>query len=80
MDHPGKSYLARKALFIKGLRGGRLTTREIEAALPSGVLTPAERWLLYFSLRAAPVEIVDESTGQVDPGFRHESFAQQTVH
>ncbi len=80
MNHPGKSYLARKALFTKGLRGGRLTTREIEEALPSGVLTAAERWLLYYSLRAARVEIVDERTGQVDPGFRHESFAEQRVH
>jgi hypothetical protein len=65
----GKSYLARKALFAKGLREGRLTVQEIEQALPPGTLTAAERWLLYYSLRAAQVEIVDEVTGQVDPGF-----------
>ncbi len=65
----GKSYMARKALFAKGLREGRLTVQEIEDALPPGTLTAAERWLLYYSLRAAQVEIVDEVTGQVDHGF-----------
>ena len=65
----GKSYLARKQLFAKGLRDGRLTVQEIETALPPGTLTAAERWLLYYSLRAAQVEIVDEVTGEVDPGF-----------
>jgi len=65
----GKTYLARKALFAKGLREGRLTVQEIEEALPPGTLTAAERWLLYYSLRAAQVEIVDELTGQVDHGL-----------
>jgi len=65
----GKSYTARKALFAKGLRDGRLTVQEIESALPPGTLTAAERWLLYYSLRAAQVEIVDEVTGEVDHGF-----------
>jgi hypothetical protein len=65
----GKSYLARKALFAKGIKDGRLTVQEIEDALPPGTLTAAERWLLYYSLRAAQVEILDEVTGQVDHGF-----------
>lgn len=65
----GSSYVARKALFAKGLKEGRLTVQEIEEALPPGSLTAAERWLLYYSLRAAQVEIVDEVTGQVDHGF-----------
>jgi hypothetical protein len=65
----GQSYAARKALFAKGLKDGRLTVQEIEAALPSGTLTAAERWLLYYSLRASEVEIVDEVTGAVDHGF-----------
>ena len=64
----GKSYTARKSLFAKGLRDGRLTVQEIEEALPAGTLTAAERWLLYYSLRAAQVEIIDEVTGQVDHG------------
>jgi hypothetical protein len=68
----GKSYTARKALFAKGLREGRLTVQEIEEALPAGTLTAAERWLLYYSLRAAQVEIIDEVTGQVDHGFMEE--------
>ena len=62
----GKSYQARKQLFAKGLKTGRLTVQEIEEALPPGTLTAAERWLLYYSLKAAEVEIVDEVTGQVD--------------
>jgi hypothetical protein len=68
----GKSYSARKALFAKGIRDGRLSVQEIEEALPAGTLTAAERWLLYYSLRAAEVEIVDEVTGQVDHGFHPE--------
>ncbi len=66
----GKSYLARKQLFKKGVREGRLTVQEIERALPAGTLTAAERWLLYYSLRAARIQIVDEVSGEVDPGLR----------
>ncbi len=76
-DKIGKSYLARKALFAKGIKKGRLSVQEIETALPAGALTAPERWLLYYSLRAAMVEIVDEVTGQVDHGFLplHEAAA-----
>jgi len=76
----GKSYMARKALFAKGLRDGRLTVQEIEEALPSGTLTAAERWLLYYSLRAAQVEIIDEVTGQVDHGFLQEHGSAPSEH
>lgn len=71
----GSSYLARKQLFAKGIREGRLTMQEIETALPEGTLTAAERWLLYYSLRAAQVEIIDELTGEVDHGFHLEDAA-----
>jgi hypothetical protein len=76
----GKSYMARKALFAKGLRDGRLTVQEIEEALPAGTLTAAERWLLYYSLRAAQVEIIDEVTGQVDHGFMAEPPSAPAEH
>ncbi len=66
----GQSYVARKQLFAKGLKQGRLSVQEIEEALPEGALTAAERWLLYYSLRASRVDIVDEVTGQVDHGFQ----------
>ena len=70
MDHKiGKSYLARKELFAKGIKEGRLTVQEIEEALPSGTLTAPERWLLYYSFRASQVEIIDEVTGEVDHGL-----------
>lgn len=70
MDHQtSPSYLARKALFAKGIKQGRLTVREIEETLPAGTLTASERWLLYYCLRAAEVEIFDESTGQLDTGI-----------
>ena len=68
-DKTGSSYTARKRLFAKGLRERRLTIQEIEDALPAGVLTAAERWLLYYSLRAAEVEIIDTLTSEVDPGL-----------
>lgn len=68
----GSSYTARKQLFAKGIKDGRLSVQEIERALPEGTLTAAERWLLYYSLRAAQVEIVDEVTGEVDHGIHLE--------
>jgi hypothetical protein len=76
----GESYTARKQLFARGLRHGRLTVQEIEEALPSGALTAAERWLLYYSLKAAEIEIVDEVTGEVDaePLIPHEGEQAHT--
>jgi hypothetical protein len=57
--HGSESHEARKALFQLGIRRGWLGVEEIERALPSGTLSPAERWLLFYSLRAAGVEIRD---------------------
>ena len=57
MRHGSESHEARKALFQLGIRRGTLTVEEIDRALPPGSLSPAERWLLFFSLRAAGVEI-----------------------
>jgi hypothetical protein len=54
------SHEARKALFQIGIRRGNLTVDEIDRALPPGSLSPAERWLLFYSLRAAGVEIRDQ--------------------
>jgi hypothetical protein len=57
---PGSSsHEARKALFQIGIRRGHLTLDEIDRALPPGTLSAAERWLLFYSLRAAGVEIRD---------------------
>lgn len=64
----GQAYLARKALFSKGIRDKRLSVQEIERLLPAGSLSASERWLLYYSLRAAEVELVDEETGEVEHG------------
>lgn len=67
----GKSHLSRKALFRRGVRNGYLTVDEIEEALPAGSLTSSERWLLYYSLRAAEVEILGDTTelvGREDQG------------
>ena len=55
----GRSHKARKALFTRGIRRGFLTVEEIDEALPPGSLTDAERWLLFYSLHAARVEILD---------------------
>jgi hypothetical protein len=60
-----RSHRARKELFQRGIRQGTLTVQEIERALPAGSLTDAERWLLYYSLRASGVEIRDADGTQV---------------
>jgi hypothetical protein len=62
----GRSHKARKALFTRGIRRGFLTVGEIDEALPSDSLTDAERWLLYYSLHAARVEILDTRGKRVD--------------
>ena len=51
------SHEARKALFRKGIQQGFLTLADIDAALPPETLSPADRWLLFYSLRASEVEI-----------------------
>jgi hypothetical protein len=55
----GRSHKARKALFARGIRRGFLAIGEIDEALPPGSLTDAERWLLFYSLKAARVEVRD---------------------
>jgi Sigma-70 factor, region 1.1 len=62
----GRSHKARKALFTRGIRRGLLTVEEIDEALPPGTLTDAERWLLYYSLHASRVEVMDRRGKRVD--------------
>ena len=62
----GRSHKARKALFTKGFRRGFLSIEEIDEALPPGSLTDAERWLLFYSLHAARVEIIDGEGQRMD--------------
>ncbi len=62
----GRSHKARKALFTRGIRRGFLTVEEIDEALPPGTLTDAERWLLYYSLHAARVEVLDRRGKRVE--------------
>ena len=65
-----RSHRARKELFQRGIQRRRLSVQEIDRALPDGSLTDAERWLLYYSLRASGVEIVDERGEDVgEPSF-----------
>ena len=66
MKHSSESHEARKALFQLGIRRGTLSVEEIDRALPPGSLSPAERWLLFFSLRAAGVEIRESGGAEVD--------------
>ncbi len=66
MRHGSESHEARKALFQLGIRRGTLTLDEIDRALPPGSLSPAERWLLFYSLRAAGVEILDRDGTNVE--------------
>ncbi|HEX4383747.1 MAG TPA: hypothetical protein VH083_12380 [Myxococcales bacterium] len=55
----GREHKTRKALFTRGIRRGYLTLEEIDEALPNGSMTDAERWLLFYSLHASRVEILD---------------------
>jgi len=52
-----ESHVARRELFRKGMRQGYVTVQDIEEALPEGTLSASERWLLYYSLRAANVQV-----------------------
>ncbi len=61
----GREHKARKALFTRGIRRGFLTLDEIDEALPAGSLSDAERWLLFYSLHAARVEIHDDDGRRV---------------
>ncbi|HWT86386.1 MAG TPA: RNA polymerase sigma factor region1.1 domain-containing protein [Myxococcales bacterium] len=62
----GRSHKARKALFTRGIRRGFLTVEEIDEALPPGSLSDAERWLLYYSLHASRVEVLDRRGRRVE--------------
>ena len=62
----GRSHKARKALFARGIRRGYLLIDEIDEALPPGSLTDAERWLLFYSLKASRVEVRDEEGNELD--------------
>ncbi|TMA26200.1 MAG: hypothetical protein E6J78_14850 [Deltaproteobacteria bacterium] len=62
----GRSHKSRKALFTRGIRRGFLTIAEIDEALPPGSLTDAERWLLFYSLHAARVQVLDGEGQRLD--------------
>ena len=62
----GRSHKARKALFARGIRRGYLLIDEIDEALPPGSLTDAERWLLFYSLKASRVEVRDGAGNQIE--------------
>ncbi len=69
MKPASESHESRKALFQLGIRRGHLSLDEIDRALPPGSLSPSERWLLFYSLRASGVEIRDRDGGSVQiPG------------
>ena len=70
-DTSSCSHAARKALFTRALRRGWLRLDEIDAALPSGTLSEAERWLLLASLKAADVELRDAAGEAVAIPFKH---------
>ena len=62
----GRSHKARKALFARGIRRGYLLIGEIDEALPPGSMTDAERWLLFYSLKASRVEVRDGQGNALD--------------
>jgi hypothetical protein len=68
----GRSHKARKALFTRGIRRGYLLIHEIDEALPPGSMTDAERWLLFYSLKASRVEVRDANGHALDLAERPE--------
>ena len=81
----GRSHKARKALFARGIRRGYLLIEEIDEALPPGSLTDAERWLLFYSLKASRVEVRDGEGHALDlaeraPASQGEAEADQQQH
>ncbi len=68
----GRTHETRKKLFALGVQRGWVSLEEIGEAVPEGALTPAERWLLFYSLRAAGIEI-RERTGEESPEARDEA-------
>jgi hypothetical protein len=52
---------------MKGFRERVLTVEEIEASLPAGSLSALERWLFYYSLRAAEIDVRGEQPGPRKP-------------
>ena len=71
----GRSHKARKALFTRGIRRGFLLIGEIDEALPPGSLTDAERWLLFYSLKASRVEVRDSNGKTLDLAERPAALA-----
>lgn len=63
----GGGHRTRKAIFLQGIRQGFLNVDEVEEVLPAGLMTAAERWLFYFSLRSAEVELRDSQGRSVTP-------------
>lgn len=63
-----ESHSARMRLFQRGIREGRLTIEEVEQTLSSEPFSDEDRWLLYYSLRAAGVEIRPGSDGAAREG------------
>jgi hypothetical protein len=73
----GRSHKARKALFARGIRRGYLLIGEIDEALPPGSLTDAERWLLFYSLKASRVEVRDGEGNALDLAERPSTSAAE---
>jgi hypothetical protein len=76
----GREHKARKALFTKGIRRGFLTLAEIDDALPAGSLTDAERWLLFYSLHAARIQILDEDGRRMELEELRPATSSDSLH
>ncbi len=63
----GGGHKIRKTIFLQGIKQGFLNVDEVEDLLPAGLMTAAERWLFYFSLRSAEVELRDSHGRSVTP-------------
>jgi hypothetical protein len=69
----GQGHFERIRLFTRGFRQGFITVEEIERALSAGALTAMERWLFYYSLRAAEIEVRGQQPGATERRSAHGS-------
>jgi hypothetical protein len=63
----GGGHRLRKELFVKGIRQRWLRVDEVEEALDPTLMSAAERWLFYFSLRSAEVALLDAHGHSLTP-------------
>jgi hypothetical protein len=75
----GKSHRDKIHLFQEGLRRGFVTSQEVDAVFFEDQANDAERWLLYYSLQAAEIEIRNQKSTADSSSPTKESEPSETT-